>query len=339
MRKMRLLVYDGLCIIISTRGPSVPSWNGRRNDARCLEMLSIIIPALNEQQYLPSLLGSIIRQSPSVAHEIVITDAGSQDRTVEIALSYGCTVVPGGLAAKGRNQGGKAAKGDLFLFLDPEVLLPHGFLKRILSEFKERNLDIASCAIEPIVEKWMPRLTFPRFFFDLLYNWPARLSQNVFPYASAVLLVKKSIHEKLGGFNESIRIGEDHDYARRAAKFGRYGFLSSCKLPLFMRRCQKMGVLRTHLKYLLCNLLNALLGEVKSDIFKYNFGQYKGILSEEGKNRGPKWALSLGWVTAYYILLMVGLLSWSVFFLVLVSKLIFDRVGRLIALRGAHDPL
>jgi glycosyltransferase involved in cell wall biosynthesis len=302
-------------------------------------MLSIIIPALNEQQYLPSLLGSIIQQNPFVAHEVVIADAGSQDRTVEIALSYGCTVVPGGLAAKGRNQGGKAAKGDLLLFLDPEVLLPHGFLKRILSEFKERNLDIASCAIEPIVEKWMPRLTFPRFFFDLLYNWPARLSQNVFPYASTVLLVKKSIHDKLGGFNESIRIGEDHDYARRAAKYGRYGFLSSCKLPLFMRRYQRMGVLRTNLRYFLCNFWNALLGEVKSDIFKYNFGQYKGIQSEEGKNRRPKWALSLGWVIAYYIMLIIGLLGWIVFFLVLVSKLMLYRVDRFIALRRAHSPL
>ena len=302
-------------------------------------MLSIIIPALNEQQYLPSLLGSIIQQNPSVAHEIVITDAGSQDRTVEIALSYGCTVVPGGLAAKGRNQGGKAAKGDLLLFLDPEALLPNGFLKRVLAEFKERDLDIASCAIEPLVEKWMPPLTFPRFFFDLLYNWPARLSQNIFPYASAVLLVKRSIHEKLGGFNESIRIGEDHDYARRAAKFGRYGFLSSCKLPLFMRRCQKMGALRTNLKYLLCNLVNAFFGEVKSDIFKYNFGQYKGIQSEEENNRRPNWALSLGWVIAYYIMLMIGLLSWIVFFFVLFPKLMLDRVDRFIALRRAHSPL
>ena len=294
-------------------------------------MLSIIIPALNEQQYLPSLLSSIIRQSPSVEHEIVIADAGSQDKTVEIALSYGCTVVPGGLAAKGRNQGGKAAKGDLFLFLDPEVLLPNGFLQRILSEFKERNLDIASCAIEPIVEKWMPRFAFPGFFFDLLYNWPARLSQSVFPYASALLLVKKGIHEKLGGFNESIRIGEDHDYARRGARFGRYGFLTSSKLPLFMRRCQKMGVLRTNLRYLLCNLFNSLLGEVKSDVFRYNFGQYKGISSEEGKDRRPNFALLPAWAIAYYILLMFGLLSWIVFFLVLVSKLIFGRVGRLIA--------
>lgn len=299
-------------------------------------MLSIIIPALNEQQYLPSLLNSIIGQSPSVAHEIVIADAGSQDRTVEIALSYGCTVVPGGLAAKGRNQGGKAAKGDLFLFLDPEVLLPNGFLQRIISEFKERNLDLASCAMEPIVEKWMPRLAFPRFFFDLLYNWPARLSQNVFPFASGLLLVKKGIHEKLGGFNENIRIGEDHDYARRGAKCGRYGFLTSSKLPLFMRRCQRMGILKTNLKYLSCNLFNALLGEVKSDIFKYNFGQYKGIPSEEGKNRRLNTALSSAWAIAYYILLIFGLLSWIVFFLVLVPKLTFGRIGRFIARRGAQ---
>jgi len=83
-------------------------------------MLSIIIPTLNEEKYLPFLLSSIKEQNFK-DYEIILSDAGSEDRTIEIAKSYGCRVVKGGLPAKGRNQGARAAAGDLLLFLDSDT--------------------------------------------------------------------------------------------------------------------------------------------------------------------------------------------------------------------------
>ena len=96
-------------------------------------MISIIIPALNEENYLPRLLGSLEKQNLK-DYEIILADAGSKDRTIEIAKKYGCKVVPGGLPAKGRNEGAKAARGDLFLFLDSDLVLPEGFLDAFLQE-------------------------------------------------------------------------------------------------------------------------------------------------------------------------------------------------------------
>ncbi len=289
-----------------------------------LPMLSIIIPTLNEEKYLPLLLESIKKQNFDDDFEIIVADAGSEDKTVEVAKNYGCKVVSGGLPAKGRNQGAAAAQKELFLFLDAETLLPEKFLEKILLEFKERNLDVASCGLEPIGTEWVPKIIFPKFFYDLLYNWPAKFLENAFPFASSLILVKKEIHQRLKGFDEGIKIAEDHNYARRAAKISKFGFLSSSKLPFFSRRCQKEGILKTFLKYLSCNFLNLSLGDVRTDIFNYNFGQYKDLERKKNfKKSNP--IFQFFWILACYIVIIIGLVSWLIIFLIFSPKLISLR--------------
>ncbi len=78
-------------------------------------MLSIIIPTLNEENYLPLLLESIKKQNFN-DYEIIVADAGSTDKTLEIAKNYGCITMAGGLPAKGKNEGAGMAKGDLLFF-------------------------------------------------------------------------------------------------------------------------------------------------------------------------------------------------------------------------------
>jgi len=156
------------------------------------------------------------------------------------------------------------------------------------------------------------------------------LLENTLPYASCLILARREIHEKLGGFDEGIAIGEDHDYARRAAEVGKVGFLRFGRLPFFMRRCQKEGIIKTYLKYQLCNLFNVVLGEVRSDIFRYNFGQYKNAISDSGKNqRKPTFIIQLLWTIAYYTLLVQALISWLLFLLILTPRILRRLASRL----------
>jgi glycosyltransferase involved in cell wall biosynthesis len=127
-------------------------------------MLSIIIPALNEENYLPRLLDCLKKQSFK-NYEIIVADADSRDKTREVAQTFGCKIVKGGLPAKGRNEGTKIARGDIILFLDADALLPEDFLEKTLKEFKERNLDIASFVLNPISEK-----KYPKILFDIFYG-------------------------------------------------------------------------------------------------------------------------------------------------------------------------
>lgn len=76
-------------------------------------MLSIIIPTLNEEKYLLILLSEIRKQN-FIDYEIIVADAVSEDRTIEIARSFNCNIIKGGLPAKGRNEGTKLPKAIYF---------------------------------------------------------------------------------------------------------------------------------------------------------------------------------------------------------------------------------
>ncbi len=236
-------------------------------------MLSIIIPTLNEEKYLSLLLREIKKQNFN-DYEIIIADAGSEDKTVEISKNYGCKIIQGGLPARGRNEGAKIAKGEIFLFMDADnIFLPEKFLENLLEEFEKRKLDIASFPIYPQGNG------FDKFVYRIYNNW-VNLFQRFSAYATNSVLVKKEIHQKIGGFDEEIKIGEDHIYAKVARKFGQFGFIKTEPVLTSIRRFEKDGRLKTYLKYFLAWVHMIFLGPVKSDIFKYRFNDLKNKKNE-----------------------------------------------------------
>jgi len=94
--------------------------------------LSIIIPSLNEEENIVSLLKTLqyLRQ---LNHEIILADGGSADRTIEYAEKWVDYIV---VSKKGRaiqqNTGAKIANGDWFLFLHADTFLHPNFLDEIL---------------------------------------------------------------------------------------------------------------------------------------------------------------------------------------------------------------
>jgi glycosyltransferase involved in cell wall biosynthesis len=237
-------------------------------------MLSIIIPTLNEEKYLPILLSQIKKQNFNGDLEIIVADAGSTDRTLEIARNYGCKIVPGGLPAKGRNEGAKIARGDKFLFMDADnVYLPESFLKNLLEEFEKRNLAVASFPIFPQGNG------FDKFAYRL-YNVWVNLSQRFSAWATNSVLVKREVFEKVGGFDEEIKIGEDHYFAKMARKFGKFGFIKTEPVLTSPRRLERDGRLKTYFKYILAGIHMFFFGPVKKDIFKYRFNDLKKSVKE-----------------------------------------------------------
>lgn len=234
-------------------------------------MLSIVIPALNEEKNIKSLLGSIKNQDFN-DYEIIVADAGSKDNTKKIAKKYGCKLVKGGLPAYGRNAGAKAAKGNILLFLDADVILKKNTLGRILKEFRRKKLKIATFFLLPSGKK-----KAPKFLFTFFYNIPIFLLEKVLPHAAMGILVNKSLFNKLGGFDEKITLAEDHDLARRGKKLGKYGIIKSSNIYVSDRRFREEGWLKTGVKYLLCEGHMILIGPVKKDLFKYNYRHLQNI--------------------------------------------------------------
>ena|SRR3989338_10719088 len=233
-------------------------------------MLTIVIPTKNEEEYLPNLLTSIKNQTLQ-PDQIIVSDAGSTDRTREIAKSFGARVIKGGMPSVGRNRGAARTDSELILFLDADVeLRDPEFLKKSVGEMIERKLDLATCDVFPLSDAHVDH------FMHKAYNTYVRAWGSLFPHAPGFcLFVRNEKHKAIKGFDESVTFCEDHDYAQRLRKHGTFGFLKSTKIPVSIRRLDRDGRMNIAIKYLLAEVHLALLGPIRHDKFNYTFGHRK----------------------------------------------------------------
>ena len=95
-------------------------------DSQCSPFVSVIIPAKNASKWLGLCLNAIVNQSYPKEHiEILVIDNGSTDNTIQIAQSYGTTVIEKPELKLGalRNCGTDIAKGTAFAFIDSDVVI------------------------------------------------------------------------------------------------------------------------------------------------------------------------------------------------------------------------
>ena len=229
-------------------------------------MISIIIPTFNEEELLPKLLESIKKQSYK-DYEIIVADNNSSDRTQSIAEGHGAKVERGGVPAVGRNNGAKIAKGDWLLFLDADVVLPPYFLEKTMMEIKKRKFEATTCVVKPLSNKKIDKVLHGAVNCYIL------ATQKFFPHApGACIFIKRKKHFLIGGFNEKMKMGEDHNYVSKASKVAKFGVLSSIFLPISVRRLEKDGRWNITLKYLMSEFHLAFLGPIYSDFLNYKFG-------------------------------------------------------------------
>jgi len=229
--------------------------------------LSIVIPVKNEERYLPRLLSSIRAQSVQ-PQEVIVADAGSVDSTVQIAKQFGARVTQGGVPGIGRNIGARKAGGEWLLFLDADVDLrdPH-LLGNASQEVEEHGYDVATADVHPISGNRYDH------FSHKVYNRFARLSARRQVHAPGFfILVKRGLHNAIGGFDESIVFCEDHEYAHRASQSGHFGFLDCGHVHISTRRQRRDGRTNMALKFLLAEAHLRTLGPIRHNKFKYTFG-------------------------------------------------------------------
>ncbi len=230
-------------------------------------ILSIIIPTYNEEEYLPVLLESIKKQSFD-DYEIIVADANSTDKTREIAESYGCIVVDGGLPAKGRNNGAKIAKGEYLLFLDSDLMLTDEYLRNVIYEFQMERLGIAITQMLPMSNKVEDKL-----FHDFA-NYFMISVEKIKPHGAGCygIIARKELHDACGGFDEDLNFGEDTDYIERLAKKERFKVLRNAKIGVSTRRLEEEGI-ETLIRQYGKSTVNDFLGKrTDAKELNYNFG-------------------------------------------------------------------
>ena len=230
--------------------------------------VSVIIPTLNEAAYLPHLLETLNAQIHP-PHEIIVADADSTDRTRELAQAHGAHIVRGGMPGVGRNAGARVATGDVFLFLDADVLPRSDFIERALSEFTSAGYDVATCPSKALSDSLVTQAIVEGT------NLYLHALQTVSPHAPGYcILARRAIHQSIAGFDESLKLSEDHDYVRRAAQYGKFAMLTGVSIPVSMRRLKKDGPVPLAFKYLWCEMHVLANKPVHSTPFAYEFGTH-----------------------------------------------------------------
>lgn len=209
--------------------------------------VSIIIPTLNEEKIIEKTLRSLASLS-SVSYEVIVSDGGSKDRTVEIAKKYAHMVVghSGDFRqniAEGRNLGAEKATGEYLVFIDADVHIPHinSFFEHALFLFKNQsNLEGLTVFLKVLPE----HVTLSdRLFFGLV-NRLNQIQNNVLHIGSAAgefQMVRAETFKKLGGYNSKIVVGEDNDLFSRLSKVGRTRVESGLHIMHTSRRAHEIG--------------------------------------------------------------------------------------------------
>ncbi|MFC2143577.1 glycosyltransferase [Candidatus Aenigmatarchaeota archaeon] len=199
--------------------------------------ISIVIPTLNEEKYLGSTLFHLKPQNP---YEIIVADSKSEDKTRNVAKKYGARVVTAkrGAASFGRNAGGKAAKGDVILFLDADSIVYPNMLDTVKKDFSDQKVSGWTCKIYGFSPSWREQV---------LYNTSNNIVEFLTrylkkPHAPGIVIgVRKDIFNKVNGFDEKLKVMEDHDFALKVGKHGKFLFSRDTCVFTSTRRMEKWG--------------------------------------------------------------------------------------------------
>lgn len=217
------------------------------------QFLSIIIPTLEEEKVIGATLAAL--RFPQ-AHEIIVSDGGSSDRTVEIARPLADQVLESSgrqTIAQGRNAGAAVARGAFLVFLDADCTLenPEEFFRAALAQF-ETDPRLAGLTVQirvlPELETLGDKLIFG------LTNAVTRFGNNVRGTGDSpggeFQMVRAAAFRSLGGYREDLVTCEDRDLFRRLARVGQVR--SDPRLTVFHtgRRAHNVGWPRLILTFL-----------------------------------------------------------------------------------------
>lgn len=208
--------------------------------------LSIIIPAREEEKIIAETVCRL-KEELTLEHEIIVSDARSQDRTVDEAKTCADRVVvyEGSVqhtASRGRNDGARVAHGEFYCFIDADAYIPDpdAFFGRALRHFQ--NHSVVGVAVgqraHKRIETWADRLSFG------LLNLGLRIYNNVLHVGEAsgkCLLVRRSAFLKIDGFREDLVTREDGDFFNRLSKIGRTVYDPKLVVYHGARRAHKLG--------------------------------------------------------------------------------------------------
>jgi rSAM/selenodomain-associated transferase 2 len=198
-------------------------------------MVSVVIPTLNEAGVIVDTLRSL-QPMRAAGHEVVVSDGGSVDATVERARPLADRVIsvrPG--RAGQMNAGAAASSGDVLLFLHADTLLPPGADRLVRDAVSRPGARWGRFDV---------RLSGRSVLFRVIeagISWRSRLTGIA--SGDQAIFVRRVAFDDVGGFNE-MPLMEDLDLSRRLKALAPPVCLRA-RVVTSSRRWEERGIVRT----------------------------------------------------------------------------------------------
>lgn len=259
---------------------------------------SLVIPVYNRPEEVRELLESLTRQE-LFDFEVIIVEDGSSISSQEVVDSYQGSLpilryiaVPNGGPSRARNIGAREARGEYIIILDSDVVVPAGYLSAVDDYLQEHPVDAfggpdaASDDFTPVQKAINYAMTSPLTTGGIRGGSANGMEQ--FKPRSFNLGCRRSVYRQLGGFNETLRFGEDIDFSLRLIEGGYSTALISKAFVYhkrrvdfwkFFKQVHNSGIARIHLETRhpgstrLVHLLPALFTIVSAISLFFHIGQ------------------------------------------------------------------
>ena len=230
--------------------------------------ISVIIPTLQEEKSLPRLLSLFDDASINCyGIELIVSDGGSTDSTVDIARAFADVVIVHSsqrrqTIAEGRNVGAQIAQGQTLVFLNADCI-PAQWEQfwQTIAEWAAEYGPYASYAVlaapvlvHPLERQWSDRIVHA--CFNAYLQLAARMGLGV--GRGECHAVRRWLFERTGGYTSSLAAGEDFEFLHRARKWTHVAIPHELCVYESPRRYRRLGYLRILSQWFL-NWISALI--------------------------------------------------------------------------------
>lgn len=181
--------------------------------------ISVVIPAYNEEKYIPATLESVNRLARK-PNEIIVIDGGSTDNTKKVSQKHGARVVT--IAHRGigfaRQKGLEAASCDIIAFTDADTIVPVDWLTKI-EETLSRKHVVAVYGPYVVDKGWAPYVLFSNYVQPYLWLFLQFIGLPIAPGQNTAFLRAKGV--EVGGYPIDFKAAEDIEMIRRLRTVGK----------------------------------------------------------------------------------------------------------------------